>query len=98
MAAVVAGNGGRFERDGPTPSVSTTWAAPAGRDRLRGHPRRRPSPALPEPAMSHPNRAGLAIEVRQLPAGATEADWHDGVTALIEADAYWALFPEEVVS
>jgi hypothetical protein len=35
--------------------------------------------------MSHPNRAG-------------EADWHDAVTALIEADAYWAQFPEEVVS
>jgi hypothetical protein len=48
--------------------------------------------------MSHPNRADPAIEVRQLPAGATEADWHDAVTALIEADAYWALFPEEVVS
>ena len=34
--------------------------------------------------MSHPNRADPAIEVRQLPAGATEADWHDAVTALID--------------
>ena len=23
-------------------------------------------------------------------------DWHDAVTALVEADAYWALFPELV--
>jgi hypothetical protein len=43
-----------------------------------------PAPHVPEPAMSHPNRAGLAIEVRRLPAGATEADWHDAVTALID--------------
>jgi hypothetical protein len=46
----------------------------------------------------NPNRADPAIEVLQLPAGATEADWYDAVTALIEANAYWALFPEEVVS
>jgi hypothetical protein len=35
--------------------------------------------------------------VLRLPAGATDADWHDAVTALVEADAYWALFPEHVV-
>ncbi|HEY5178213.1 MAG TPA: hypothetical protein VIJ07_00305 [Dermatophilaceae bacterium] len=36
------------------------------------------------------------VEVLRLPAGATDADWHDAVTALVEADAYWALFPELV--
>jgi hypothetical protein len=47
--------------------------------------------------VSHQNhRADPAIEVLQLPAGATDADWHDAVTALVEADAYWALFPEQV--
>jgi hypothetical protein len=34
--------------------------------------------------------------VLQLPAGATDTDWHDAVTVLVEADAYWALFPERV--
>jgi len=40
----------------------------------------------------------LDIEVLELPAGATEADWHDAVTALIEMDAYRALFPEQVAA
>ena len=38
-----------------------------------------------------------AIEMLQLPDDASDADWHDAVTALVEADAYWALFPEQVV-
>ena len=34
--------------------------------------------------MSNTNPGEPVIEVRQLPGGATEADWHDAVTALIE--------------
>ena len=48
--------------------------------------------------MSHQqHRTDPTVEVLRLPAGATDADWHDAVTALVEADAYWALFPEQVV-
>jgi hypothetical protein len=42
------------------------------------------------------HRTDPTVEVLRLPAGATDADWHDAVTALVEADAYWALFPERV--
>jgi len=48
--------------------------------------------------VSHQHRADPTIEVLQLPAGSTDADWHDAVTALVEADAYWALFPEHVAA
>jgi hypothetical protein len=41
-------------------------------------------------------RVEPAIEMLQLPNGASDADWHDAVTALIETDAYWALFPAQV--
>jgi hypothetical protein len=42
------------------------------------------------------HRTDPTVEVLRLPAGATDADWYDAVTALVEADAYWALFPELV--
>src|SRR5664280_1744005 len=48
---------------------------------------------------AHPGAA--AGERAAAPGGRGDGDrgdWHDAVTALIDAAAYWALFPEEVVS
>src|SRR5664280_2429635 len=51
----------------------------------------------PESHVSHEqHRTDPTVDVLRLPAGATDADWYDAVTALVEADAYWALFPELV--
>jgi hypothetical protein len=95
--AAVAGHQGRSERAAPPPAFHNLdggiWPGPippSSSTATQPLPRTRHEP--PQPSRSRHRGAA------QLPAGATDADWHDAVTALIEADAYWALFPEEVVS
>src|SRR5664280_2358953 len=95
--AAVAGHQGRSERAAPPPAFHNLdggiWPGPippSSSTVTQPLPRTRHEP--PQPSRSRHRGAA------QLPAGATDADWHDAVTALIEADAYWALFPEEVVS